>query len=75
MLFSDGISVAEERRLKDLAEERSLLVMGPDCGTAIVSGVPLAFANQTAPGPLASSAPPAPASRPSSASSTPSASE
>ncbi|MGI8792270.1 MAG: acyl-CoA synthetase FdrA [Acidimicrobiales bacterium] len=45
MLFSDGIGVAEERRIKDLADERGLLVMGPDCGTAIVGGVPLAFAN------------------------------
>jgi FdrA protein len=46
MLFSDGIDVEEERRLKLLADERGLLVMGPDCGTAIVNGVPLGFANE-----------------------------
>lgn len=50
MLFSDGIDVAEERRIKELADERGLLVMGPDCGTAIVGGVPLAFANAAEPG-------------------------
>lgn len=52
MLFSDGIDLDEERRIKDLAEQRSLLVMGPDCGTAIIAGVPLAFANQARPGPV-----------------------
>ena len=45
MLFSDNISVEEERALKTKAAEKELLVMGPDCGTAIISGVPLAFAN------------------------------
>ena len=38
-------SLADEVRLKSLAAERSLLVMGPDCGSAIVNGVPLGFAN------------------------------
>jgi FdrA protein len=45
MLFSDNISVADELSLKQMASEKGLLVMGPDCGTAIVGGVPLAFAN------------------------------
>lgn len=45
MLFSDNVSVADEVALKTLARERGLLVMGPDCGTAIINGVPLAFAN------------------------------
>ncbi len=45
MLFSDNVSVEDEIALKTLARERGLLVMGPDCGTAIVNGVPLAFAN------------------------------
>ncbi len=45
MLFSDNVSVAHERAIKTLARERGLLVMGPDCGTAIVNGVPLGFAN------------------------------
>ena len=45
MLFSDNVSVADEVALKTLAQDRGLLVMGPDCGTAIINGVPLAFAN------------------------------
>jgi succinyl-CoA synthetase alpha subunit len=45
MLFSDNVAVSDEVALKQLARERGLLVMGPDCGTAIVNGVPLAFAN------------------------------
>jgi FdrA protein len=45
MIFSDNIPVAEEVALKREARERGLLVMGPDCGTAIIGGVPLAFAN------------------------------
>jgi succinyl-CoA synthetase alpha subunit len=45
MMFSDNVSVADERSVKQLAHERGLLVMGPDCGTAIVNGVPLGFAN------------------------------
>jgi FdrA protein len=45
MLFSDNVSVAEERAIKTFARAKDLLVMGPDCGTAIVNGVPLGFAN------------------------------
>src|SRR6185295_4289367 len=45
MLFSDNVSIAEERAIKSYARERDLLVMGPDCGTAIINGVPLGFAN------------------------------
>ncbi len=45
MLFSDNVSVDDERAVKTFARERGLLVMGPDCGTAIVNGVPLGFAN------------------------------
>jgi FdrA protein len=45
MLFSDNVPVADEIRLKQLARARGLFVMGPDCGTAILGGVPLGFAN------------------------------
>jgi len=45
MLFSDNISIEDEVVLKDYAKKRGLLVMGPDCGTAIINGVPLCFAN------------------------------
>jgi FdrA protein len=50
MLFSDNVSVEQEVRLKDEAHRRGLLVMGPDCGTAIVGGVGLCFANVMRPG-------------------------
>ncbi|HET6213558.1 MAG TPA: hypothetical protein VFE14_11910, partial [Micromonosporaceae bacterium] len=52
MLFSDNVSVAHEVVLKDLAAQRGLLVMGPDCGTALISGVGLGFANVVRPGPV-----------------------
>lgn len=45
MLFSDNVSLADELALKQQAHKQDLLVMGPDCGTAIIQGVPLAFAN------------------------------
>jgi FdrA protein len=44
-LFSDNVPVADEIELKRLALRKNLLVMGPDCGTAIIDGVPLGFAN------------------------------
>lgn len=45
MLFSDNVPLAQEVELKNLARERGLIVMGPDCGTAMIAGSPLAFAN------------------------------
>ncbi|QIK84327.1 acyl-CoA synthetase FdrA [Sanguibacter sp. HDW7] len=45
MMFSDNVSVADERALKELAHDKGLLMMGPDCGTAILGGVALAFGN------------------------------
>jgi FdrA protein len=45
MIFSDNVPLAEEVALKRAAHEKGLLVMGPDCGTAIIGGVSLAFAN------------------------------
>ncbi|WP_326716487.1 acyl-CoA synthetase FdrA [Vagococcus jeotgali] len=44
-VFSDNVDISEEKRLKEKAHEKGLLVMGPDCGTGIVHGVPLAFTN------------------------------
>lgn len=46
LLFSDNVSIEDEVRLKDMAHERGLLLMGPDCGTAIINGVGLGFANK-----------------------------
>jgi FdrA protein len=45
MLFSDNVSIEDEIALKDEAVENGLLMMGPDCGTAILNGKPLGFAN------------------------------
>ena len=45
MLFSAGVAEADEVALKRYANANGLLVMGPDCGTAIINGVPLGFAN------------------------------
>src|SRR6185295_11834313 len=45
LLFSDNVPLEDEAALKRLAGERGLLMMGPDCGTAIIAGAPLAFAN------------------------------
>jgi succinyl-CoA synthetase alpha subunit len=45
MLFSDNVSIEDEVALKTDAVDRGLLMMGPDCGTAIVNGLPLGFAN------------------------------
>lgn len=45
MVFSDNVPLAEEVALKKLAARRGLLMMGPDCGTALIGGAPIAFAN------------------------------
>jgi len=50
--FSDGMPVHEEVALKARALERDLLFMGPDCGTAILDGIALGFANVVTPGPV-----------------------
>ncbi len=52
MLFSDNVDLDDEVALKRAAAERGLLVMGPDCGTAVVGGVGLGFANAVRPGPV-----------------------
>lgn len=44
--FSDNVTIEDEARLKNLAHEKGLLLMGPDCGTGIANGIPLAFANR-----------------------------
>lgn len=48
--FSDNVPLEDEIRLKEKAHEKGLLVMGPDSGTGIISGVPLAFTNVINPG-------------------------
>ena len=45
LVFSDNVTLEDEIELKQLARERGLLMMGPDCGTALLAGTPIAFAN------------------------------
>jgi FdrA protein len=52
MIFSDNVPVEQEVALKQAAAEQGLLVMGPDCGTAVVGGLGLGFANVVQPGPV-----------------------
>jgi FdrA protein len=51
-LFSDNVAVEEEIKLKAMAAAKGLLVMGPDCGTALIRGIGLGFANKVRRGPI-----------------------
>ena len=51
-LYSDNVSLEDEISLKQEAAQKGLLVMGPDCGTAIVNGIGLGFANNVRKGPI-----------------------
>jgi FdrA protein len=51
-LYSDNVSLEDEISLKQQAAQKGLLVMGPDCGTAIVNGIGLGFANKVRKGPI-----------------------
>lgn len=48
--FTDNVSLEDEIRLKRKAHEKGLLLMGPDCGTGIISSIPIAFTNVVSPG-------------------------
>lgn len=48
--FTDNVSLKDEVRLKKKAHEKGLLMMGPDCGTGIISSIPIAFTNVVRPG-------------------------
>lgn len=50
MLYSDNVSIGDERKLKEFATNQGLLLMGPDCGTAVLGEVPLGFVNRTSKG-------------------------
>ena len=52
MVFSDNMPLDDELALKHAAAERGVLVMGPDCGTSVLGGIGLGFANTTEPGPV-----------------------
>ena len=49
-LFSDHVPLEAEIELKRRGADRGLLVMGPECGTAMLGGVGLGFANVVRPG-------------------------
>ncbi|WP_425840387.1 acyl-CoA synthetase FdrA [Streptomyces fractus] len=49
-VFSDNVPVEQEIRIKEEAHRLGLLAMGPDCGTGVLDGVPLGFANVLRPG-------------------------
>jgi len=51
-LYSDNVPLKEEISLKELGSQNGLLVMGPDCGTAIINGVGFGFANRVRRGPI-----------------------
>jgi succinyl-CoA synthetase alpha subunit len=51
-LFSDNVPLEQEVELKRMARERGRLVMGPDCGTSLIGGVGIGFANQVRRGPV-----------------------
>ncbi len=51
-VFSDNVSLQDEIELKQKAAEKGLLVMGPDCGTAMINGIGLGFANKVRHGPI-----------------------
>ncbi len=51
-VFSDNVPVERERALKRYASDRGLIVMGPDCGTAIIGGIGIGFANAVRRGPV-----------------------
>jgi FdrA protein len=50
--FSSGPSLDVEAALKARADALGLLLMGPDCGTAILNGVSLGFGNAVQAGPV-----------------------
>jgi FdrA protein len=51
-LYSDNVTLEDEINLKERAAEKGLFVMGPDCGTAIIQGIGLGFANRVRTGPI-----------------------
>ncbi|RGU94814.1 acyl-CoA synthetase FdrA [Clostridium sp. AF15-17LB] len=51
-MFSDNVTLEDEIKLKNKAHDKGLAVMGPDCGTGIIQGVPVAFTNNVTPGPI-----------------------
>ncbi|MEW6718461.1 MAG: acyl-CoA synthetase FdrA [Chloroflexota bacterium] len=51
-LFSSNVSIEDELDLKQCALQNNLLVMGPDCGTSLLGGIGIGFANIVRRGPI-----------------------
>ena len=51
-IFSDNMPIAEEAEIKKTAREKGLLVMGSDCGVALINNIALATASVARPGPV-----------------------
>lgn len=51
-LFSDNVTLEDELALKQLAQQKNLFMMGPDCGTSLIGGVGIGFANAVRKGPI-----------------------
>jgi len=51
-LFSDHVPLEDEIALKRKASQAGLIVMGPDCGTALIGGIGVGFANAVRRGPI-----------------------
>lgn len=51
-LFSDNVPLEQEVEIKRLAKACGRLVMGPDCGTSLIGGVGIGFANRVRRGPI-----------------------
>jgi FdrA protein len=52
IIYSDNVPLEEERALKELAEERGLLCMGPDCGVVNINGIAFLTASVVKKGPV-----------------------
>ena len=63
-LYSDNVTLEDEVKLKQKANDLGLMVMGPDCGTAVINGVGLGFANRVRKGQIGLVAASTPSSTP-----------
>jgi FdrA protein len=51
-IFSSNVTVSDELELKRAASQKNLIVMGPDCGTSLIGGKGIGFANAVRLGPV-----------------------
>jgi FdrA protein len=52
VVYSDNVPLEDDRALKELATEKGLLCMGPDCGVANINGVAFLTASVVQKGPI-----------------------